>query len=34
MKWPTGFSRAGIFEGEFSNITKPDTGKAVARYGW
>ena len=33
-KWPTGFSLAGTFEGEFSNVTKSYAGKGVVRYQW
>jgi uncharacterized protein with beta-barrel porin domain len=34
MKWLNGFSLAGIFEGEFSNVTRSYAGKGVARYSW
>jgi uncharacterized protein with beta-barrel porin domain len=33
-KWTNGFSLAGTFEGEFSNVTRSYAGKAVARYVW
>jgi autotransporter-associated beta strand protein len=33
-KWTNGFSLAGTFEGEFSNVTRSYAGKAVARYAW
>jgi outer membrane autotransporter protein len=32
MKWLNGFSLAGTFEGEFSNVTRSYAGKGVARY--
>jgi autotransporter-associated beta strand protein len=34
MKWLNGFSLAGTFEGEFSNVTRSYAGKGVARYAW
>ena len=34
QKWANGFSLAGTFEGEFSNVTRSYAGKAVARYTW
>ena len=34
MKWLNGFSLAGTFEGEFSNVTTSYAGKGVARYAW
>jgi uncharacterized protein with beta-barrel porin domain len=34
MKWLNGFSLAGTFEGEFSNVTRSYAGKGVARYSW
>jgi autotransporter-associated beta strand protein len=34
LKWRNGFSLAGTFEGEFSNVTRSYAGKAVARYTW
>jgi autotransporter-associated beta strand protein len=34
MKWLNGFSIAGIFEGQFSNVTNSYAGKGVARYSW
>ena len=34
MKWLTGFSLAGTFEGEFSNVTTSYAGKGVVRYAW
>jgi autotransporter-associated beta strand protein len=33
-KWTNGFSLAGTFEGEFSNVTRSYAGKGVARYAW
>ena len=33
-KWTNGFSLAGTFEGEFSNVTRSYAGKVVARYAW
>ncbi|SDN99336.1 autotransporter-associated beta strand repeat-containing protein [Afipia sp. GAS231] len=33
-KWTNGFSLAGTFEGEFSNVTRSYAGKGVARYSW
>ncbi len=34
MKWLNGFSLAGTFEGEFSNVTSSYAGKGVVRYAW
>jgi autotransporter-associated beta strand protein len=34
MKWLTGFSLAGTFEGEFSAVTRSYAGKGVLRYAW
>ncbi|MDP3076045.1 autotransporter domain-containing protein [Bradyrhizobium sp.] len=34
VKWMNGFSLAGTFEGEFSNVTRSYAGKGVARYTW
>jgi uncharacterized protein with beta-barrel porin domain len=34
MKWLNGFSVAGTFEGEFSNVTRSYAGKGVVRYVW
>jgi hypothetical protein len=34
MKWLNGFSLAGTFEGEFSNVTTSCAGKGVVRYAW
>jgi uncharacterized protein with beta-barrel porin domain len=34
MKWLNGFSLAGTFEGEFSNVTASYAGKGVVRYAW
>jgi uncharacterized protein with beta-barrel porin domain len=33
-KWLNGWSATGVFEGEFSNVTRSYGGKAVARYSW
>jgi uncharacterized protein with beta-barrel porin domain len=33
-KWSNGFSLAGVFEGEFSNVTRSYAGKGVVRYTW
>jgi uncharacterized protein with beta-barrel porin domain len=33
-KWINGWSAAGTFEGEFSNVTRSYGGKAVVRYSW
>ena len=33
-KWPNGFSLAGSFEGEFSNLTRSYAGKGVVRCQW
>jgi uncharacterized protein with beta-barrel porin domain len=34
MKWLNGFSLAGTFEGEFSEVTRSYAGKGAARYQW
>ena len=34
MKWRNGWSVAGTFEGEFSNVTASYAGKGVVRYQW
>ena len=34
MKWMSGWSAAGTFEGEFSNVTASYAGKGVVRYAW
>ena len=34
MKWLNGFSVAGTFEGQFSNVTNSYAGKGVVRYAW
>jgi hypothetical protein len=34
MKWLNGWSVAGIFEGQFSNVTNSYAGKRVVRYAW
>jgi len=34
IKWLNGFSLAGVFEGEFSSVTRSYAGKGVARYAW
>jgi autotransporter-associated beta strand protein len=34
MKWLNGFSVAGTFEGEFSDVTRSYAGKGVVRYAW
>ncbi|WP_249119249.1 MULTISPECIES: autotransporter domain-containing protein [unclassified Bradyrhizobium] len=34
MKWINGWSIAGSFEGEFSNVTESYAGKGVVRYAW
>ncbi|MGL9617604.1 autotransporter domain-containing protein [Bradyrhizobium sp. U531] len=33
-RWLNGWSAAGIFEGEFSNLTRSYAGKGVIRYAW
>jgi uncharacterized protein with beta-barrel porin domain len=33
-KWLNGWSVAGTFEGEFSNVTNSYAGKGVIRYAW
>lgn len=34
LNWLNGFSLAGTFEGEFSNVTRSYAGKGVAKYSW
>ena len=34
MKWISGWSVAGTFEGEFSGVTESYAGKGVVRYAW
>jgi len=34
LKWMNGWSAAGTFEGEFSQITRSYAGKGVVRYVW
>ncbi len=34
LKWMNGWSAAGTFEGEFSNVTRSYAGKGVVRYNW
>ena len=34
MKWRNGWSAAGTFEGEFSDVTRSYAGKGVVRYAW
>jgi uncharacterized protein with beta-barrel porin domain len=34
MKWPSGWSAAATFEGEFSDVTRSYAGKGVMRYAW
>ncbi len=34
MKWMSGWSVAGIFEGQFSDINRTYSGKGVVRYSW
>jgi uncharacterized protein with beta-barrel porin domain len=34
MKWRNGWSVAGTFDGEFSNVTSSYAGKGVVRYQW
>lgn len=34
MKWTNGWAVAGIFEGEFSDVTRSYAGKGVVRYAW
>jgi hypothetical protein len=34
VKWLNGWSAAGTFEGEFSNVTRSYAGKGVMRYAW
>lgn len=34
VKWLNGFSLAGTFEGEISDVTRSHVGEGVARYRW
>ncbi|WNV08592.1 autotransporter domain-containing protein [Tardiphaga sp. 709] len=34
MKWTNGWTVAGTFEGEFSDVTRSYAGKGVVRYAW
>jgi uncharacterized protein with beta-barrel porin domain len=34
MAWRNGWTLAGTFESEFSNVTRSYAGKGVVRYGW
>jgi uncharacterized protein with beta-barrel porin domain len=34
LKWTSGWSVAGTFDGEFSNTTRSYSGKGVVRYSW
>jgi len=34
VKWMNGWSMAGIFDGEFSDVTRSYSGKGVVRYAW
>lgn len=34
MKWMNGWSAAGTFEGEFSDVTRAYAGKGLVRYAW
>jgi autotransporter-associated beta strand protein len=34
VTWMNGWSLAGVFEGEFSDVTRSYAGKAVVRYNW
>ena len=34
LKWVSGWSVAGVFDGEFSNVTRSYSGKGVVRYAW
>jgi uncharacterized protein with beta-barrel porin domain len=34
MKWLNGWSAAGTFEGEFSDVARSYAGKGVVRYAW
>ncbi len=34
VSWLNGWSVAGTFEGEFSNVTRSYAGKGVVRYNW
>jgi len=34
MKWRNGWSIAGTFEGEFSNVTNSYAGTGALRYTW
>ena len=34
VKWANGWSAAGVFEGEFSDISRSYAGKGILRYAW
>ena len=34
LNWRNGFSLAGTLEGEFSDVTRSDTGKGARRNQW
>jgi hypothetical protein len=34
LRWLAGWSVAGTFEGEFSDVTRSYTSKGVVRYNW
>jgi uncharacterized protein with beta-barrel porin domain len=34
VKWMNGWTAAGTFEGEFSNVTRSYAGKGLVRYSW
>ena len=34
LKWPNGWSAAGTFEGEFSNVSSSYAGKGSVHYAW
>ena len=34
VKWLNGWSAAGTFESEFSNVTRSYAGRGVVRYAW
>jgi autotransporter-associated beta strand protein len=34
VKWMNGWSIAGTFDGEFSNVTRSYAGKGIVRYAW
>ena len=34
LNWRKGFSLAGTLEGEFSDVTRSDTGKGARRNQW